>query len=266
MLDLCSLNGAGLQSLDTHEHSFGVFSCGRLSSLFHRLQIHVIEQWRRKLFSINEFIWWWLYTVNYAHYNVSHLQKNATIASSTFVGCPGQSFLSLCHQRRVAGLSMLYKVNANSNYCLFGELPSASSRVRNTGAAVAAHLLKFEVPIGVEPPILQGVPCLSWFECGMTFHTLSLTPERWIGSRVQSTVGCFPALCVLQFSWAQVLMRLRKLFINDFVFPTWVCSAAFNNNNNSCFTDADPCTGAVSSGSLFLSGSVVLTGSSQSFK
>ena len=25
--------------------------------------------------------------------------------------CPDQSFLSLCHRRRVAGLSMLYKVN-----------------------------------------------------------------------------------------------------------------------------------------------------------
>ena len=28
--------------------------------------------------------------------------------------CPDQSFLSLCHRHRVAGHSMLYKVNANS--------------------------------------------------------------------------------------------------------------------------------------------------------
>ena len=32
---------------------------------------------------------------------------------------PDQSFLSLCHRRRVAGLSMLYKVNSISNHCLF---------------------------------------------------------------------------------------------------------------------------------------------------
>ena len=37
--------------------------------------------------------------------------------------CPDQSFL-LCHRRHVAGLSMLYKVNSNSNHCLFSELLS----------------------------------------------------------------------------------------------------------------------------------------------
>ena len=44
--------------------------------------------------------------------------------------CPDQGFLSLCHLRRVAGLSMPYKVNSNFNHCLFTELPSASARVR----------------------------------------------------------------------------------------------------------------------------------------
>ena len=59
--------------------------------------------------------------------------------------CPYQSFLSLCHRRRVAGLSMLYKINSNSNHCLFSQLPSASTRVRHTRAAVAARPLEFEV-------------------------------------------------------------------------------------------------------------------------
>ena len=58
---------------------------------------------------------------------------------------PIRVFLLLCHRRRVAGLSMLYKVNSNSNYCLFSELPSASTRVRT---------------------------CRPRFECGMTFLTL----------------------------------------------------------------------------------------------
>ena len=43
-------------------------------------------------------------------------------------------FLLLCHRRRVAGLSMSYKVNSNSNYCLFSELPYASCRVRLKGS------------------------------------------------------------------------------------------------------------------------------------
>ena len=46
-------------------------------------------------------------------------------------------------------------------------------------------------------------------------------------SRVQSTVGCFPELCFLQFSLAQVLVGLRKQFINNFVSPTWACDAGF---------------------------------------
>ena len=46
--------------------------------------------------------------------------------------CPVQSFLLLCHRRRVSGLGMMYKVNSNSNHFLFGELPSASTRVRHT--------------------------------------------------------------------------------------------------------------------------------------
>ena len=52
---------------------------------------------------------------------------------------------------------------------------------------------------GVERPNLLGLSCHLRFHSGMTFHTLCLTPERWMGSRVQSTVGCYPELCFLQF-------------------------------------------------------------------
>ena len=54
-----------------------------------------------------------------------------------------------------------------------------------------------------------------------------------MGSKVKSTVYCFPDLCFLQFSVAQVLVGLRKQFINNFVFPPWAGAAGFNNNNNS---------------------------------
>ena len=54
-------------------------------------------------------------------------------------------FLAMCHRRRVAGLSMLYKVNPNTKHCLFSELPSASTRVRHTRAEAAAHPLELEV-------------------------------------------------------------------------------------------------------------------------
>ena len=128
---------------------------------------------------------------------------------------PDLSFLSLCHRCCVAGLSMLHKVNANSNHCLFSEL-----------------LLEFDIPKlrlqlihcslrcqGVERPYLQGISCRPRFECWMTFPALCLTLERWMGSSVQSTVGCFPELCFLQFSVVQVLVGLWNQFINNFVFP-----------------------------------------------
>ena len=58
---------------------------------------------------------------------------------------PNQSFLSLCHRCHVAGLRMLYKIYSNLNHCLFSELPSASTRVWHTLAAVAAHPLEFKL-------------------------------------------------------------------------------------------------------------------------
>ena len=109
----------------------------------------------------------------------------------------------------------LYQVNSNSNHCLFSELPSAYTRVRQTWAATAAHWsLKYQ---GIERPNLLGLSCRLRSECGMTFPTLCLTPERWIGSRVQSTAGCFPELCFL-FSWAGV-GGLQKQLVNNLVFP-----------------------------------------------
>ena len=38
-------------------------------------------------------------------------------------------------------------------------------------------------------------------------------------------------LCFLQFSQVQVLVGLRKQFLNNFVFLACACSAGFNNNN-----------------------------------
>ena len=63
-------------------------------------------------------------------------------------------------------------------------------------------------------------------------------PHIWIvyyptldGLRAQSAVGCFPVLWFLQFSVAQVLVGLRKEFIDNLVFPTWAYAVGFNNKN-----------------------------------
>ena len=46
----------------------------------------------------------------------------------------------------------------------------------------------------------------------------------------KSIVGCFPEFVFL-FSVVQVLVGLRRQFMNNFVFPTWACADGFNNNN-----------------------------------
>ena len=125
---------------------------------------------------------------------------------------------------------MLYKVNSNSNHCLFSELSSASTRVRHTRAAPAALPLEFEVSrcrtsqfagsfLSAQDRMWNNLP-YTVFDTGML--------DGFKGA--QSTVGCFSELCFLQFSVAQVLVGLRKLFINNFIFRTWACVACFDNN------------------------------------
>ena len=98
---------------------------------------------------------------------------------------------------KVMLLYVLYRVNSKSNHCLFSEHPSTSVIVRHTRAAAAAHTLEFEVS-RCRRLNLQGVSCRPRLVCGMTFPTLCLIPERYMGLREQSIVGCFPEI-VFQF-------------------------------------------------------------------
>ena len=54
-----------------------------------------------------------------------HLQLLERPVYSVVRHCHDQCFLWLCHRHHVAALSMLHKVNWNSNHSLFSELPSA---------------------------------------------------------------------------------------------------------------------------------------------
>ena len=91
---------------------------------------------------------------------------------------------------------MLYKVNSNSNHCLFSELPLASREfhIPELWLQLVHWSLKYQG--GVECPNFQGVSCWQSFICEITFLTL----EHWMGSKGQSTVGRFPKLCFFLFS------------------------------------------------------------------
>ena len=67
-------------------------------------------------------------------------------------------------------------------YQSFQRATTTTTRVRHTGTAPAAHPLEFEVSRCRHPNLL-GFSCRLRFECGMTFPTQCLTPERWMGSR-----------------------------------------------------------------------------------
>ena len=129
--------------------------------------------------------------------------------------CPDQSFLSLCHRRHVARLSMLYKVNSNSNDC-----------------SVTIHLVLTEFDILELPPQVIH-RSLKYQICRMTFPTLCLATERWIGLREQSTIGCFPIaeLCFLVFCGTGTCGVAKEIY-KHLVLPTCPCAAGFNNNNN----------------------------------
>ena len=108
--------------------------------------------------------------------------------------CPDQSLMLLCHRRNVSGLSMFYMINSNSNHSVVSKLPSASTRVWHPLVQAASHPLKFEV---WRRRTSQFARCFlpAQVQCGITFPSLCLIPERWMGSTVQSTDCCFPELC-----------------------------------------------------------------------
>ena len=119
--------------------------------------------------------------------------------------CTDQSFL-LCHRRNAAGLSMLYKVNSNSNHSLFSELRSASARVRHTRAVAAAHPLEFDVsrcrtsPIYSRSRLEYGITvlyCVWYRNAGWV---------QWCSHPLVSSLSCV----YFSFPVAQVLAGLRK--------------------------------------------------------
>ena len=65
--------------------------------------------------------------------------------------------------------------------------------------------------LGVERHNLLGLSCRRRFECGITFPTLCLTPERWIGSTVQSTTVVASMCCVFfSFLWRRCLWGCKN--------------------------------------------------------
>ena len=127
-------------------------------------------------------------------------------------------------------LSMLYKVTLNSNHCLFRDLPSASTGVRHLELRLQLIQWEFEVP-RCSSSTFGRCFLPARFECGMTFPTLCLIPKPWIGSRVQSTVGYFSELIFFSIFHGAVACGVAKPTINNNVFPTWACTAGYNNNN-----------------------------------
>ena len=76
------------------------------------------------------------------------LSASFSFPSARCIRWPGFALIRVscrCHRRHVAALYMLYKVNSNSNLCLFSELSYASVRVWHTQVVTAAHPFLFEV-------------------------------------------------------------------------------------------------------------------------
>ena len=71
----------------------------------------------------------------------------------------------------------------------------------------------------------------------MNFPTLCLIPERWMGSWVQSSVGCFLELYFFSLCFLGIVSCwVAKAIYKQLSFLTWACAAGFYNinNNNNC--------------------------------
>ena len=86
--------------------------------------------------------------------------------------CSDHSYLSLCRRRHVAGQCMLYKISSNSAHCLFGGLPSASTRVRHS--ELGSRLIHWSLRSNcrtcqfAERPNLRVISCRPRLGCEMT--------------------------------------------------------------------------------------------------
>ena len=112
------------------------------------------------------------------------------------------------HRRRVGGLSMLYKVNWNSNHCLFSELPSASTKynIPELQSQLTHWSLKYQ---GVQRPNLLSLRWLR-FDCGTgTLDGFKGTVSHWL----------LPWVVFSSISVEQMLVGLQKQLIHNFVFP-----------------------------------------------
>ena len=96
--------------------------------------------------------------------------------------CPDPSFL-LLSSTSFGWAIYFVQGYSNSNHCLFSELRSTSTRVRQN--ELRPQLIHWSLKYqGVEHHNLQGLSYWLRLECEMTFPTLCLILERWINSRV----------------------------------------------------------------------------------
>ena len=140
------------------------------------------------------------------------LLPNVTFSFSSARLCPVQSFLLLCHRIMLLDCVCCTRLICTViNVCSVSFHLAASTRVRHTRAAASDHIsiVVWDIKV-LNVQIWKVFKCRPMFVCGMTFRTLCLTSERWMGLWTQSTGGCFRELCFFQFSVAQVLVGLRK--------------------------------------------------------
>ena len=141
------------------------------------------------------------------------MSSSAARTTGVFGGrlCLDQSFLSLCHPRHIAAMCMLYKVNWNWKHCLFCDVPCASLRAQHTRGSAAANPLKFEV---IRWRTIQFLWCFlpAQTRVWITFPTLCLTPERWMGLREQSIFAFFPELCFSVFRCAGACVVAKSIY------------------------------------------------------
>ena len=139
--------------------------------------------------------------------------------------CSNQSFLSLsCHNdvMLLDSVCCTRLIRTRIIVCSASELPSASARVRHT--ELRQQLVHWSLKYrAIEHNNLQGASCRPRFVCGMTFLSLCLTPERWMGLMVQSTVICSVSCIFSDFRGAGACGIAKAIYKEVYFFLLGLC-------------------------------------------
>ena len=118
----------------------------------------------------------------------------------------GSVSCDLWYRRKVASLSVFFKINSLVDHPVRGLFPAQYVLRRPTRGALAAHSRSFEMPIGLELCSFRALLFCLVFDCGMGCMSLSLLVKVWVLLKLQSIAFFYKVDCPLFLPFLQLIL------------------------------------------------------------